>query len=98
MQKIDLNNKTLLVTGAAGFIGANLVKRLLADTEGSRIIGVDNMNDYYDVSLKDERLMMLKELDADNRFVFVKGDIADKQLIDSLFEDYKPEVVVNLAA
>ena len=98
MNKIDLNNKTLLVTGAAGFIGANLVKRLLADTEGSRIIGVDNMNDYYDVSLKDERLMMLKELDADNRFVFVKGDIADKQLIDSLFEDYKPEVVVNLAA
>ena len=98
MQTIDLNNKTIFVTGAAGFIGANLVKRLLKDTAGSRIVGIDNMNDYYDVSLKDERLKMLQDMDADGRFIFVKGDIADRQLIDSLFEEYMPEVVVNLAA
>jgi len=98
MQTIDLNNKTIFVTGAAGFIGANLVKRLLKDTSGSRIVGIDNMNDYYDVSLKDERLKMLQDMDADSRFIFVKGDIADRQLIDSLFEEYMPEVVVNLAA
>ena len=98
MQHIDLNNKTLLVTGAAGFIGANLVKRLLADTKGSRIIGVDNMNDYYDVRLKEERLAELRRLDSDGRFEFVRGDIADRQLIDRLFADHRPAVVVNLAA
>ena len=95
MQKIDLNNKTILVTGAAGFIGANLVKRLLADTTGSTIVGIDNMNDYYDVSLKTERL---ENLLKDSRFKFIKGDIADKSTIDQLFADYSPSVVVNLAA
>ena len=95
MQNVDLNGKTVLVTGAAGFIGSNLCKRLLETVKGVRVIGVDSMNDYYDVRLKEERL---KALSSDEAFVFVKGKIADKELIDSLFDEYKPDVVVNLAA
>ena len=94
MTPISLEGKALLVTGAAGFIGSNLVKRLLKDTQTATIIGIDNMNDYYDVSLKEYRL---KEL-QDPRFTFIKGDIADKETIDRLFHDFKPAVVVNLAA
>ena len=94
MQTIDLEHKTLFVTGAAGFIGSNLVKRLLADTKTARIIGIDNMNDYYDPALKEQRLEQLK----DERFTFVRGDIADRAAIDSIFAEYKPAVVVNLAA
>ncbi len=94
MQKINLENKTLFVTGAAGFIGSNLVKRLLKDTTTARIIGIDNMNDYYDPALKEFRL---KEL-QDPRFVFIKGDIADRSAIEAIFNDYQPAVVVNLAA
>ena len=97
---IDLQNKTVLVTGAAGFIGANLCKVLLRTVKGIRIIGVDNMNDYYDVSIKDYRLAELEALaaTADGELVFVKGNIADRALIDRLFDEYAPSVVVNLAA
>ena len=101
MQSINLTNKTILITGAAGFIGSNLVKRLLQDVEHVKIIGIDNMNDYYDVSIKEYRL---KQLDAlalekpNSQWIFVRGNIADKALIDELFAVHKPEVVVNLAA
>ena len=106
MEKIDLEHKTILVTGAAGFIGSNLVKRLLKDVKDATIIGIDNMNDYYDVSLKEYRLQEIKtSLQSDqsvagnnNSWLFMKGDIADKTTVDSIFEQYKPAVVVNLAA
>lgn len=100
MQKIDLNGKTILVTGAAGFIGSNLVKRLLLEVKDATIIGVDNMNDYYDVSLKEWRLDGLNGMNGKNgnKWVFVKGDLASKETIDGLFEQYHPTIVVNLAA
>ena len=79
MEKIELNNKVIFVTGAAGFIGSNLVKRLIKDVKDATIVGIDNMNDYYDVSLKDFRLDGLNKLDGNNgnKWIFVKGDIAD---------------------
>jgi nucleoside-diphosphate-sugar epimerase len=99
MQKIDLNGKTLLVTGAAGFIGSNLVMRLFNDVKGATIIGIDNINDYYDVSLKEYRLGELnKSVPEGTTWEFIKGDIADKATIDKIFEEYKPQIVVNLAA
>ena len=99
MYSINLANKTILVTGAAGFIGANLVKRLLSDYDSIKVIGIDNMNDYYDVSLKDFRLDEINKICSETReFVFIKGSIADKELITNVFEEYKPSVVVNLAA
>lgn len=95
MSYVDLKGKTILVTGAAGFIGSNLVKRLYAEVEDVTVIGIDNMNDYYDVRLKEARL---EELRRNFSFVFVRGDIADKAVITGIFEMYKPQVVVNLAA
>ena len=87
--------RTVLVTGAAGFIGANLVKELLRTTD-DKIIGIDNLNDYYDVSLKEFRLKEIEALDGD--FTFIKGNIADRDLINRLFEEYRFNIVVNLAA
>lgn len=99
MEKISLDHKTIFVTGAAGFIGSNLVKRLFKDVKGATIVGIDNMNDYYDVRLKEFRLQQLAQsVPADTKWVFVKGDIADKTAIDGIFSEYKPAVVVNLAA
>lgn len=95
MQKIDLKNKTIFVTGVAGFIGANLAKRLLADVEGVKVVGIDNMNDYYDVRLKETRL---EELSKFENFAFVKGNLADKNAITRIFEEHHPAVVVNLGA
>ena len=93
---IDLNGKCVLVTGAAGFIGANLVKRLLNEFADVKVVGVDNISDYYDVRLKYERLEELAKYGE--RFIFVKGNIADRATIDNIFAEYKPAVVVNLAA
>lgn len=95
MSCVDLKGKTILVTGAAGFIGSNLVKRLYSDVEDVTVIGIDNMNDYYDVRLKDARL---EELSEHPSFIFVKGSIADKALVTEIFDKYKPQVVINLAA
>lgn len=95
MSCVDLKNKTILVTGAAGFIGSNLVKRLYEDVENVTVIGIDNMNDYYDVRLKEARLAGLSVYSS---FIFVKGNIADKELVNRVFEQYRPQVVVNLAA
>lgn len=96
MVNISLENKTVFVTGAAGFIGSFLCRNLLENVPGVKIVGIDCITDYYDISLKNERLEMLSALKKD--FTFIKGDIADKPLLDSLFEKYKPAVVVNLAA
>ena len=99
MEKIVLDNKTIFVTGAAGFIGSNLVKRLFNDVKGATIIGIDNINDYYDVRLKEYRLGELnKNVPEGTTWEFIKGDIADRDTIDDIFSKYKPAVVVNLAA
>ena len=90
-----MDRKKFFITGVAGFIGSNLAKRLLNENEDIKIIGIDNMNDYYDVRLKEYRL---EELKKNENFIFIKGSIADKSLIDQIFNDYQPEVVVNLAA
>lgn len=95
MEKIDLSQKTILVTGAAGFIGSNLVKELYNRFSDIKVIGFDSVNDYYDVNLKEYRLTELKNF---KNFTFIKGNIADKTLIEKVFKEYKPEIVVNLAA
>lgn len=98
---VNLTGKTVLVTGAAGFIGANLVLRLMKEEKDVRIVGIDNMNDYYDVSIKEYRLTKIEECARENpscEWIFVKGNIADRALIDDLFKTYGFAVVVNLAA
>lgn len=101
MTSIDLKKKIIFVTGAAGFIGSNLVLELLKTQSPITVIGIDNMNDYYDVSIKEWRLSEIQkcaEEHLDSTWTFIKGNIADKSLIDSIFHDYNPDIVVNLAA
>lgn len=101
MENITLQNKTIFVTGAAGFIGANLVLKLLDIASPVNIVGIDNMNDYYDVSIKEWRLEEIEKAASrhpESSWTFIKGDIADRDAVDGVFEKYKPEIVVNLAA
>ncbi len=101
MPNVDLKGKNILITGAAGFIGASLVLELLKTVSSVHIIGIDNMNDYYDVSIKEYRLSVIEKAVAENhnsKWTFIKGNIADRKIIDGIFEEYKPAVVVNLAA
>ena len=100
MQKHLKINKKILVTGSAGFIGANVVKRIFNDYDNATIIGLDNMNDYYDVALKEHRLedIELAQKISTCSYKFYKGDLADKTLITQIFEEHKPDIVVNLAA
>lgn len=97
---VTLNGKTILVTGSPGFIGANLVMRLLKEMTSGTVISLDNMNNYYDPALKEYRLEKIEEVAKNSsvKHIFIKGNIADKALIDKVFTDYKPAVVVNLAA
>lgn len=99
-KNIDLTGKTVLITGAAGFIGANLSVKFLKEIRHIRIIGIDNLNDYYDVSLKKYRLSQIDAVEKESSgiFVFIKGNIADKMLVSEIFARYAPELVVNLAA
>lgn len=95
MTSVDLENKTIFITGVAGFIGSNLAKRVLEDESSVKVIGIDNMNDYYDVQIKESRL---EELSSNSNFTFIKGSIADKTIIEQIFSEYQPGIVVNLAA
>lgn len=101
MERIELKHKTIFITGAAGFIGSNLVLKLLETVSDVKIVGIDNLNDYYDVSIKDWRLAQIEAAAAkhpESSWIFVKGDIADRDAIDGIFNKFHPELVVNLAA
>ena len=91
----NMNSKTVFITGASGFIGSNLAKRILTTEPDTKVVGLDNMNDYYDVRIKEARLAELQNFE---NYTFIKGDLADKKLIDSIFEQYHPNIVVNLGA
>ena len=98
---VQINNKTILVTGSAGFIGSNLVKELLKTNEEISIIGFDSVNDYYDVSIKEYRLAEIEKLAESKpkcKYTFIKGNLADKALIEKIFTENKIDIVVNLAA
>ena len=95
MATVDLKNKTIFITGVAGFIGSNLARALFDSVEGIKIIGIDNMNAYYDVKLKESRL---EGLEKNPNFSFIKGNIAEKETINNIFDTYQPQIVVNLAA
>ena len=95
MAKVDLKNKTIFITGVAGFIGSNLARALFDSVEGIKIIGIDNMNAYYDVKLKESRL---EGLEKNPNFSFIKGNIAEQEMINNIFDTYQPQIVVNLAA
>lgn len=95
MGTIDLSNKTILVTGGAGFIGANLIKKIYKESPNSKVVIIDNMNEYYDIKLKEYRL---SELEKNSKCTFIKGNIADKKIVNRVFNEYKPRIVVNLAA
>lgn len=97
MKKIELHGKNILVTGAAGFIGSSLSIRLLETVAGVHVIGIDNMNDYYDVSLKEWRLQQIEKR-KQGKWTFIRGNIADKDTVHEIFEQYHPQIVVNLAA
>lgn len=100
MKNLELSNQIILVTGAAGFIGGNLVTKLFKGNQNITVIGIDNMNDYYDVALKEYRLSEIEKTakDTANKWIFIKGNIADKETINNLFGKYRPSIVVNLAA
>ena len=98
--RINLNNKIILVTGAAGFIGAALAQRILRDYKETYVIGLDNMNEYYDPKIKEYRCLANEQAAASSKsqYTFIKGSIADKALVNEIFQEYKPDIVVNLAA
>lgn len=98
MSHLSFKEKTILITGAAGFIGANLAQALLKNEQTVRVIGIDNLNDYYDVGLKEYRLEQIRTIADPERFIFQKGDLADRDTVRRIFTDYKPQIVINLAA